>query len=89
MWCRACIIIHNLIIWIEGNTVDEQWIEELLDCAAAAAGWEHGRAGHEVQDDDGDHADNLTLAQRRLLTPGKQFRLHLIDDLLNSGVSHH
>jgi hypothetical protein len=30
MWARVCIILHNLIIRIEGDNFDEQWRECLV-----------------------------------------------------------
>ena len=79
MWCRACIILHNLIIRIEGDTVDEQWMEELLECGRA-----EGRGADADGENESDDGDNLTQARRRLLTPGKRFRLKLMSDLFDS-----
>ena len=30
MWARVCIILHNLIIRIEGDNFDEKWREGLM-----------------------------------------------------------
>ena len=30
MWARVCIILHNLIIHIEGDNFDEVWREGLV-----------------------------------------------------------
>lgn len=49
MWCHACIILHNLIIWIKGDTIDEQWMEELLEC-----GQVDGQTAGELEDDSTD-----------------------------------
>jgi DDE superfamily endonuclease len=80
MWARVCIILHNLIIRIEGDDFDEEWREAI------------SRAGSsdddDMDEDDGlDNAgleDVLEQAERRLETPGQRFRLRLMDRLLHS-----
>lgn len=78
MWARVCIIIHNLIIRIEGDSVDEQWRESLV---RTGLGDERG-AGDDT--DEEEPGDALEQAQRRLATPGQRFRLKLMGDLFNS-----
>jgi hypothetical protein len=78
MWARVCIILHNLIIRIEGDNFDDQWRESLM------------RTGLEQERDAGDDTDEeepgdaLEQAQRRLATPGQRFRLQLMDSLFDS-----
>ena len=45
MWARICIILHNLIICIEGDNFDDQWRESLV------------RMGLEHEHDAGDNTD--------------------------------
>jgi hypothetical protein len=78
MWARACIILHNLIIRIEGDNFDEQWRESLT-----RTGLDHERgAGGDT--DEEEPRDALEQARRRLVMPGQRFRLKLMDDLFNS-----
>jgi hypothetical protein len=76
MWARVCIILHNLIIRIEGDNFDKEWRETLLDL------------GEEHASGDADEGvvpgDVLEQAQRRVETPGQRFRLQVMDALLNS-----
>ena len=74
MWARVCIILHNLIIRIEGDNFDEEWREHLRRV---------GDVGDDMNEDDGPE-DVLEQAQRRLETPGQRFRLKVMDDLFNS-----
>jgi hypothetical protein len=39
MWACMCIILHNLIIHIEGNNFDERWRKSLM---RTGLDWEHG-----------------------------------------------
>jgi hypothetical protein len=78
MWARVCIILHNLIIRIEGDNFDEQWRECLV---RTGLDYEHGAGGNT---DEEEPEDALEQAQRRLATPGQRFRLKLMDDLFNS-----
>jgi hypothetical protein len=76
MWARVCIVLHNLIIRIEGDNFDEDWRESLL------------REGLDGTDGDADEEDapddTLEQAQRRIQTPGQRFRLRVMEDLFNS-----
>ena len=82
MWCRACIILHNLIIRIEGDTVDERWMEELLECGRADG--QNNANDKDIESESDDDGDNLTQARQRLLTPGKRFCHKLMSDLFDS-----
>jgi hypothetical protein len=78
MWARVCIVLHNLIIRIEGDNFDEGWRECLMRMGLAN---EHG-----------DAEDVLEWAQQHLETPGQCFRRKVMDNLFNSPscqVEHH
>lgn len=78
MWARVCIVLHNLIIRIEGDNFDKKWRESLVNI-----GRDHAHANGDT-DEDEDPADALEGARRRLETPGQRFRLKLMDDLFDS-----
>jgi hypothetical protein len=78
MWARVCIVLHNLIIRIEGDNFDERWRECLVMTGLAN---ERGDAEEEEEEDP---EDMLKRAQRRLETPGQRFRRKVMDDLFNS-----
>jgi hypothetical protein len=77
MWARACIVLHNLIIRIEGDNFDERWRESLV-----RTGRDDGANGDADEDDEPE--DALEQARRRLETPGQRFRLKVMDDLFTS-----
>src|SRR6266849_10122388 len=79
MWAHACIILHNLIIHIEGDNFDDQWRESLV-----RMGLEHERDAGDDTDEEEEPGDALEQAQRRLATPGQRFRLQLMDNLFDS-----
>ena len=69
MWARVCIVLHNLIIRIEGDNFDEEWRDGLVQ-----TGLDHGRGdGFADPDEDDEHRDDLERARRRLETPGQHF----------------
>jgi hypothetical protein len=78
MWARVCIILHNLIIHIEGDNFDEEWREYL-----GRVGLNRDGVNGDMDEDDG-LEDALEEAQRRLQTPGQRFRLRVMDALFNS-----
>jgi hypothetical protein len=79
MWARICIVLHNLIIHIEGDNFDERWRESLV---RMGLDYEHGASGDADEEDEPE--DMLEHARRRLQMPGQHFRLKLMDDLFNS-----
>lgn len=79
MWARVCIVLHNLIIRIEGDNFDEGWRECLVRRGLAN---ERGDAEEEEEEEDAE--DELERAQRRLETPGQRFRRKVMDNLFNS-----
>ena len=78
MWARVCIVLHNLIIRIEGDNFDDIWRASLVRRGLRDAG-----AGGDSADED-DAEDELERARRRLETPGQRFRLKVMDDLFDS-----
>ena len=79
MWACVCIVLHNLIIRIEGDNFDEKWRESLVRTGLER---EYGASGDADEEDEPE--DALGQARRRLVTPGQRFRLKLMDDLFNS-----
>jgi hypothetical protein len=77
MWARVCIVLHNLIIRIEGDNFDGEWRDGLV-----RRGLDIQRGADSEEEDDAE--DDLERAQRRLETPGQRFRVRLMDDLFNS-----
>jgi hypothetical protein len=77
MWARVCIVLHNLIIRIEGDNFDERWRESLV-----RTGRDDGANGDGDEDDEPE--DALEQARRRIQTPGQRFRLKVMDDLFAS-----
>jgi hypothetical protein len=78
MWACVCIVLHNLIIRIEGDNFDEKWRECLVRTGLDDEG---GAGGDDAEEEAG---DALEQAQWRLLTPGQHFRRKLMDDLFDS-----
>jgi hypothetical protein len=76
MWACVCIVLHNLIICIEGDNFDERWRDGLVRTGLA-----HKRGDTDEEDEPG---DELEWAWRRLETPGQRFRIKLMNDLFNS-----
>jgi hypothetical protein len=79
MWAHVCIVLHNLIIRIEGNNFDKRWRESLV-----RIGLDHRHDANGDTDEEDEPRDALECAQRRLETPGQCFRLKLMDDLFDS-----
>ena len=59
MWARTCIILHNLIIHIEGDNFNDQWRESLV-----RMGLEHERNAGDDTDEEEEPGDALKQAQR-------------------------
>jgi hypothetical protein len=76
MWARVCIVLHNLIIRIEGDNFDNRWRESLV------------RRGMDREPANGDTDEEpegeLERARRRIETDGQRFRLKCMDDLFDS-----
>ena len=67
MWARVCIVLHNLIIRIEGDNFDERWRDSVV---RRGLDLEHT----DTDSDEGDEPeDDLEHAWRRLETPGQRF----------------
>jgi hypothetical protein len=82
MWARVCIVLHNLIIRIEGNNFDDVERADLVR-RGLHEGHGHAGAGGDGVDED-DPGDDLEQARRRLETPGQRFRVRLMSDLFDS-----
>jgi hypothetical protein len=80
MWARVCIILHNLIIRIEGDNFDEMWRDGLVQ-SGLDDGLDDGLYDADEEDEFG---NTLERARRRLETPGQRFRLKVMDDLFTS-----
>lgn len=82
MWARVCIVLHNLIIRIEGDNFDEEWRESVMrtgrDLRVEPAN------GDTDEDEQHEPGDMLERARRRIETPGQRFRARLMDDLFDS-----
>lgn len=89
MWVRCCIILHNLILCIEGGGFDEAWrtklLEEGLERGMDTEGYEAVETDSDGQEE-GDDAE-LRRARRRLTTSGQHFRYKVMDDLFDSPES--
>jgi hypothetical protein len=79
MWARTCIVLHNLIIRIEGDNFDEQWRECIV-----RTGLDDMLSADGDADEEDEPRSALEQAQRRLETPGQRFRTKVMDDLFNS-----
>jgi hypothetical protein len=77
MWARVCIVLHNLIIRIEGDNFDEVWRDGLV-----RRGLDRERDADTDEEDE--PGDDLERARRRLETPGQRFRFKLMRDLFDS-----
>ena len=79
IWAHVCIVLHNLIICIEGDNFDEKWREGLMRTGLD----QHSANGNDTDDEDV-LGDALEQAQQRLETPGQRFRLKVMDALFDS-----
>ena len=78
MWACVCIILHNLIIRIEGGNFDN-----VLRASLFRRGLHDVDAGGDSSSED-DPGDDLEQAQCHLETPEQHFRLRLMDKLFDS-----
>jgi len=79
MWACVCIVLHNLIIRIEGDNFNEKWRDGLVRTGLD----QHGADSGDTDEEDV-LGDALEQAQRRLETPGQHFRLKVMDALFDS-----
>ncbi len=80
MFIRCCIILHNLILQIEGGTFDAEFREELCEL---------GQEGFPLPQDDSDFEDpaeddDLRQARHVLETNGTRFRKVVMKRLFDS-----
>jgi hypothetical protein len=73
----VCIVLHNLIICIEGDNFDKRWRECLVRMGLG------DERSADTDEEDGPE-DALEQARQRLETPGQRFRQKLMDNLFNS-----
>jgi len=83
MFIRCCIILHNLILRIEGGTFDAEFREELCEL---------GQEGFPLPQDDSDFEDpaeddDLRQARHVLETNGTRFRKVVMKRLFDSPYS--
>ena len=78
MWARVCIILHNLIIRIEGNDFNQEWRDGLMQSGLDG---EHGFPNADEEDEPG---NVLEWARQWLETPGQRFQLKLMNNLFSS-----
>ncbi len=58
MWAHICIILHNLIIHIEGDNIDKRWRECLI-----RTGLDHEHGANGDTDEEDEPGDTLEQAQ--------------------------
>jgi hypothetical protein len=90
MWIRCCIILHNLILRIEGDGVDSDWHEELFEAWNSAEGRASRRGLEEAAlglDDESEDETELQRARREAMSDGQKFRRKVLNDLFNSPTS--
>ena len=89
MWVRCCIILHNLILRIEGGHINSELREELYQFWNSAEGAEHRRR-QEVDlglDDESEDETELSRARRQVMSDGQRFRRKVMNDLFDSPTS--
>lgn len=89
MLVRCCLILHNLILRIEGGNFNPEFREELF--AAGQQDWRDVNGWYENNYDNLDTAPDLQEAQRALETDGQRFRKLIMKRLFdspNSGAIH-
>ena len=89
MWIWCCIILHNLVLWIESGNDHWEWREELYNIWDQREGAEHRRWQEEAEEESEDDHDELELARHRLMTNGQkfQYRLPVMKQLFDSETS--
>jgi hypothetical protein len=79
MFIRCCLILHNLILRLEGTQFNVLYREHL--CEAGRAPFRPGI------DDDASGDQELPRARRRVDTPGQRFRKQVMNRLFDSPTS--
>ena len=83
MFVRCCIVLHNLILRLEGGEFDPDFRDHLCE-----TGRHNVDPFPENDDDDGDLNDQeLPGPRRHAETPGQQFRRQVMTRLFNSPSS--
>lgn len=85
MWCRCCIILHNLIIRIEeGTGVDNNWREAMIrEGLTLTARQQANRSEtHQGQQNAGEGPEDIPDVDDG--HPGLRFREQLMDKLFDS-----
>jgi len=83
MFVCCCLVLHNLILCLEGGEFDADYQECLFE-----AGRTNIAPSHPDIDDDDEHGDQeLVRAQQHAETPGQQFHRQLITCLFDSSLS--
>jgi hypothetical protein len=80
IFIRSCIILHNLILRLEGGNFDEGFREHLYE----AGRWD-APPHYDLTEDEG--GDELHHARRQVETEGQCFCHHLMVQLFNSPFS--
>ena len=80
VWC--CIILHNLILHIEGGDFDADYREQLYNGGRD----QNGSLSSDEESDEDEDAD-LRRARRRLETAGRKFRKRVMTRLFDSPSS--
>jgi len=85
MFIRCCIILHNLIIRLEGRNFDVVFREHLYK---AGRGYPAPMVPDMSDDEDLDGSDGeLQEAQRHVETEGQKVRCRIMAQLFNSALS--
>jgi hypothetical protein len=80
MFVRCCLVLHNLILRLEGGQFDAEYREHLCE-----AGRDIAPLRPDIDDgDDASEDQELRRARRRVDTPGKRFRRELMTRLFDS-----
>ena len=85
IFVRCCIILHNLILRLEGGSFDPAFREDLYE---AGRGYPAPRIPNVADDEDLSGSDDeFRETRRRNATEGQTFRRHIMGRLFNSATS--